>query len=303
MINLIKNIQSTNWQTMRFKPPPANSPEIGWRVEFRPMEIQLTDSENAAFVIFIVLITRLILSFNLDLLIPLSMVEENMRRAKRRDAARDSRFWFRKDITLPQCVVNHFTTTKLKKSACENEKSVCHWLSKKLSPCYNKNKRSSCSSSSTTTTTTTTPASYLYSSCAQLSIDEIINGTNEDVKNINSNKDEDQQIENKNSFPGLIPLLNFYLDSMEIDAETRCTLSNYLTMISQRARGEVPTPARLIRDYITNHSDYQNDSLVNDSICYDLLCRLSELQMDKLSLPELLESIQRMKTKKNIDKQ
>lgn len=72
---ILQNIQSTNWQTMRFKPPPANAPEIGWRVEFRPMEVQLTDAENAAFVIFIVLITRLILSFNLDLLIPLSKVK------------------------------------------------------------------------------------------------------------------------------------------------------------------------------------------------------------------------------------
>ena len=35
---LLQNIQSTNWQTMRFKPPPANS-NIGWRVEFRPMEV------------------------------------------------------------------------------------------------------------------------------------------------------------------------------------------------------------------------------------------------------------------------
>jgi len=59
---------------MRFKPPPANAPEIGWRVEFRPMEVQLTDEENAAFTIFIVLITRLILSFNLDLLLPMSKV-------------------------------------------------------------------------------------------------------------------------------------------------------------------------------------------------------------------------------------
>lgn len=33
-----QNIQSTNWQTMRFKPPPPNS-NIGWRVEFRPMEV------------------------------------------------------------------------------------------------------------------------------------------------------------------------------------------------------------------------------------------------------------------------
>uniref|UniRef100_A0A672RSM5 Glutamate--cysteine ligase n=1 Tax=Sinocyclocheilus grahami TaxID=75366 RepID=A0A672RSM5_SINGR len=33
-----ENLQSTNWQTMRFKPPPPNS-DIGWRVEFRPMEV------------------------------------------------------------------------------------------------------------------------------------------------------------------------------------------------------------------------------------------------------------------------
>lgn len=36
---LLQNIQSTNWQTMRFKPPPPNS-DIGWRVEFRPMEVR-----------------------------------------------------------------------------------------------------------------------------------------------------------------------------------------------------------------------------------------------------------------------
>lgn len=34
-----QNIQSTNWQTMRFKPPPPNS-SIGWRVEFRPTEVR-----------------------------------------------------------------------------------------------------------------------------------------------------------------------------------------------------------------------------------------------------------------------
>lgn len=37
----LQNIQSTNWQTMRFKPPPPNS-DIGWRVEFRPMEVRKT---------------------------------------------------------------------------------------------------------------------------------------------------------------------------------------------------------------------------------------------------------------------
>lgn len=68
-----ENIQSTNWQTMRFKPPPPNSP-IGWRVEFRPCEAQLSDFENSAFVCFIVLLTRVILSYNLNFLIPISKV-------------------------------------------------------------------------------------------------------------------------------------------------------------------------------------------------------------------------------------
>lgn len=58
---------------MRFKPPPPNSP-IGWRVEFRPMEVQITDFENAAYVVFVVLLTRVILSYRLNLLIPISKV-------------------------------------------------------------------------------------------------------------------------------------------------------------------------------------------------------------------------------------
>ena len=68
-----ENIQSTNWQTMRFKPPPLGG-QIGWRVEFRSMEVQVTDFENAAFSIFIVLLTRAILSFGLNFYIPLSKV-------------------------------------------------------------------------------------------------------------------------------------------------------------------------------------------------------------------------------------
>eukprot|EP00160_Parvularia_atlantis_P013768 Unigene3041_Nuclearia_a/m.9354 Unigene3041_Nuclearia_a/g.9354 ORF Unigene3041_Nuclearia_a/g.9354 Unigene3041_Nuclearia_a/m.9354 type:complete len:628 (-) Unigene3041_Nuclearia_a:92-1975(-) len=92
-----ENIQSTNWQTMRFKPPPPNSP-IGWRVEFRSMEVQLTDFENAAFVVFIVLLTRAILSFNLNFYIPMSKIEANMQTAFKRDACRTQKFYFRKNV-------------------------------------------------------------------------------------------------------------------------------------------------------------------------------------------------------------
>ena len=68
-----ENIQSTNWQTMRFKPPPPQV-DMGWRVEFRSMEIQLTDKANAAFAIFVVLLTRTILKYDLNFYIPLSKV-------------------------------------------------------------------------------------------------------------------------------------------------------------------------------------------------------------------------------------
>lgn len=49
-----ENLQSTNWNSVRFKPPPPSvdgvngNPKIGWRVEFRTPELQLTDFENSA---------------------------------------------------------------------------------------------------------------------------------------------------------------------------------------------------------------------------------------------------------------
>ena len=65
---------------MRWKPPPADS-NIGWRVELRTMEVQLTDFENAAFTVFCVLVLRVLLSFDLNIYVPMSKVHENMDRA------------------------------------------------------------------------------------------------------------------------------------------------------------------------------------------------------------------------------
>jgi glutamate--cysteine ligase catalytic subunit len=82
------------------------------------MEVQMTDFENAAFAIFIVLLSRAILSFNLNFYIPISKVElnnslhksiyeqiffclqvdENMTRAQQRDAVASSNFYFRSNV-------------------------------------------------------------------------------------------------------------------------------------------------------------------------------------------------------------
>jgi glutamate--cysteine ligase catalytic subunit len=90
-----ESIQSTNWRSMRWKPPPADAGDtIGWRVELRTMEVQLTDFENAAFTVFVVLLSRVVLFFDLNLYMPLSLVDQNFERANARGAATAQRFWF-----------------------------------------------------------------------------------------------------------------------------------------------------------------------------------------------------------------
>jgi glutamate--cysteine ligase catalytic subunit len=73
-----ENIQTSNWQSMRFKVPPPGT-DIGWRVEFRTMECAPTDFENAAFSVFMALLSRAVLKFNVNLYIPMSKVSLNIR--------------------------------------------------------------------------------------------------------------------------------------------------------------------------------------------------------------------------------
>ena len=81
-----ENIQSTNWNALRFKNPPTMDTDIGWRVEFRPMDILLTDYENAAMTVITGMIANIVTAFDLDFILPISLVDENMNRAHARDA-------------------------------------------------------------------------------------------------------------------------------------------------------------------------------------------------------------------------
>lgn len=74
-----ENIQSSNWRSMRLKPPkdPNKDREASWLIEVRPMEIQPTSFENAAYSIFAVLFSRMALSYSASFYIPISKVDEN----------------------------------------------------------------------------------------------------------------------------------------------------------------------------------------------------------------------------------
>lgn len=83
---------------MRFKPPPSLESNIGWRVEFRTMDIQLTDFENAALIVLLGLINNIINHFDLDFLMPISKIDDNMDRAHLRDSVYTQKFWFKTKI-------------------------------------------------------------------------------------------------------------------------------------------------------------------------------------------------------------
>lgn len=82
---------------MRLKPPPAQVTKIGWRVEFRTMDIQLTDFENTALIVVLGLVVNIINHFNIDFVIPIDKLDENMLRAHKRSAILNEKFWFNKN--------------------------------------------------------------------------------------------------------------------------------------------------------------------------------------------------------------
>lgn len=89
-----EQLQGTNWNNVRFKPPPAGG-GIGWRVEFRSPEVQITDFENAAIVAVVRALAQVIMDERWDLAIPISRCDANDVASSCRNAAVDGRFWFR----------------------------------------------------------------------------------------------------------------------------------------------------------------------------------------------------------------
>jgi glutamate--cysteine ligase catalytic subunit len=235
-----ETIQSTNWQSVRWKPPPPRLSEtdahIGWRAELRTMEVQFTDFENAAFVVFTVLLTRVVLSLDLSLYIPLSKVDENMKRAHAVDAVKTQKFFFRSVMV-----------------DAESAPSPCG----SRSPNY--------------------PEDYQFQ---EMSLDEVFNGT----------KDADTTGE-KETFPGLIPLIYAYLDYINCDEDTLSRIESYLQLISLRASGDLLTPATWIRRFVATHPAYQNDSVVSEEIVHDLLSAINEIGIGKRVCSELLGDV------------
>lgn len=255
-----ENIQSTNWQTLRFKPPalydPATSQEEllkkpGWRVEFRPMEIQLTDFENAAYSVFIILISKAILAFKPDFYVPILKIEENMKTAHKVDSAINEKFWFK----------NFY---KWRVQATELIGYNLSWFDR-----------------------------FLNEGNDELGVDEVyINGYTENNRDnlcyCEENSNECKYTLNEifngtEQYPGLLQLTIKYVAThlLPDTSKHHCSdaklaskmlkLRSYLYLISQRAAGNIPTVAHWLRKKVFDSPLYKQDSKVSEQLAYELI--------------------------------
>lgn len=255
-----ENIQLTNWQTLRFKPPGLYSKTEalehtpGWRVEFRPMEIQLTDFENAAYSVFITLVGKAFLKWNPDLYIPILKIDANMETAHRVDAATEQKFWFKNPARWN--VADDFQGYDLSwfDRFVNDGNDLFDENGVYLNGYVQVSKEGGCTSEN-----------ELLPNEVKLSANELINGTD--------------------AFPGLIRMVvkliatELIPDSWQ-NTSHHCNsrsskdlevLQNYLRLVSGRASGKIPTIAHCLRNLALTHPGYAKDSKVTEAMNYDLV--------------------------------
>lgn len=182
------------------------------------MEVQLTDFENAAFSVFIVLLSRAILSFNVNFYIPISKVDENMKRAHHKDAVRQQKFHFRKNVFNKRSrFAKHFAANgdvhANGNGHGNGSTSRSHSRTSSVNP--------SAASSSCTSPVDSPGEGDVDDEYEEMSLDEIING----------------KPGAGSQFPGLLSLVRAYMSSLNVDYATKCELERYLAVIEGRANG------------------------------------------------------------------
>lgn len=283
-----ENIQSTNWQTLRFKPPALYeksetlSTKPGWRVEFRPMEIQLTDFENAAYSNFITLLAKAIIKFKPNFYVPISKIDKNMKTAHKVDSVLNDKFWFKNpeywniecedfigyDLTWFDRFINKgndelYDNKVYTNGYYENPDENLHIHNRPNEVKINDKQPE----------------------ISKLTVNELINGTEK--------------------FPGLIKLVvkviatELIPESLESTdhhckskdlAQDLLLLKNYLKLISGRASGKIPTTAHWIRDDVLKSSLYNQDSKVSEQLNYELIKHLVSISNLDFGKTELLTS-------------
>ena len=85
----------------------------------------MTDFENTALSVMVGMIANIVNRFDLDFVIPVSLVDENMKRAHLKDAVLEQKFWFKvpKQEDAEKINLNELKSTNFLKSNSKEETS------------------------------------------------------------------------------------------------------------------------------------------------------------------------------------
>ena len=90
-----ENINSSNWNSLRFKLPRPCDNDSSYKIEIRTCDLQLTPFENTSIIHFIVNLYNIILKQNCNFIIPITKVDDNYENAYCNDAINTKKFWWR----------------------------------------------------------------------------------------------------------------------------------------------------------------------------------------------------------------
>jgi glutamate--cysteine ligase catalytic subunit len=79
----------------------------------------------------------------------------------------------------------------------------------------------------------------------------------------------------------LIDLCVAFMKDNAWTEEQMTQTTKYLDFLANRSKGQIPSGARFLRDFVMKHPAYQHDSIVSDEISYDLCQMLDSLQEAK----------------------
>ena len=140
---------------------------------------------------------------------------ENMVTAQKRDTARQGQFYFRKNVTPPESDMEEEDGEKECAQCCPDEYTLM---------------------SADTIINGKVPATLCVYLCTHL---HYVHTQQRNRNSHNVYTSHHVLSLSQDGFPGLIPLIRMYLNSINIDVDTRYTIQQYLSLISQRASGTV----------------------------------------------------------------
>ena len=91
----VDGIISTNWNSLRLKPPREEDKDNCFKIEIRPCDLQITPFENTTIVELIILLYQSIINYDVNFIMPITKVDENFNRAYQMDAIVKGKFFWR----------------------------------------------------------------------------------------------------------------------------------------------------------------------------------------------------------------